>query len=66
MQSKTQIRIRTFTPNLKKARFSKDQRSIVTGALKHYENQSRSVERLQSSSLHRYSVLQRIITMTPQ
>ena len=51
---------------MKKAQFSKDQRSIVTGALKHYENQSRGVERLRSSSLHRYSVLQRIITMTLQ
>ena len=51
---------------MKKARFSKDQRSIATGALKHNENQSRGVERLQSSSLHHYSVLQRMNTMTLQ
>lgn len=50
----------------KKPRFSKDQRSIISGALKHYENQSRSVERLRSSSLHHYSVLQRMNTMTLQ
>ena len=63
---KMQIRIRIFKPNMKKARFSKYQRSIVTGALKHYENQPRSVERLQSSSLRHYSVLQRMNTMTLQ